>query len=108
MDGALKRMMDAADRFCAEREWEPYHNPKDLAIGLSTEAAELLEHFRFESEEASEGLMKETVTRQAIEEELCDALWFILRFASRYDIDLESAFRAKLQKNAVKYPGNRA
>ena len=108
MDGTLRRMMDSADRFCSERGWDPYHNPKDLAIGLSTEAAELLEHFRFVSEQAAEERMKDPESRQAIEEELCDALWFILRFASRYGIDLESAFEAKLKKNAVKYPGNPA
>ena len=108
MDGALKRMAEAADQFCAERGWDPYHNPKDLAIGLSTEAAELLEHFRFVSEEASEDLLKDPESRQAIEEELCDALWFVLRFARRFDIDLEAAFFAKMKKNAVKYPGNPA
>lgn len=92
--------------FCNRREWEQYHTPKDLAIGLSTESGELLEQFRFKSEQEQTDLLTDPDSREAIEDELADILFFMLRFADLYEIDLEAALATKLEKNRSRYPEN--
>ncbi len=91
-------------RFCDDRGWDQYHNSKDLAIGVITEASELLEHFRFKSGPQSEALLRDPKTRQPICEELIDVLHTVLRFAQKYDIDLATELDKKMKKNAIKYP----
>lgn len=90
--------------FCDQRGWDRYHNAKDLAIGVITEASELLEHFRFRSEKEVEELLKNPQTRRKICEELADVLHTILRFAQKYDIDLTTVLSQKMRKNRKKYP----
>jgi NTP pyrophosphatase (non-canonical NTP hydrolase) len=90
--------------FCDERKWDPYHSPKDLAIGLVTESSELLELFRFVLEKDMPNLMKDPAARANMADELADSLYFILRFAQMYDFDLAQALRQKMKKNAEKYP----
>jgi NTP pyrophosphatase (non-canonical NTP hydrolase) len=90
--------------FCEERKWEPYHGPKDLAIGLVTEASELLELFRFIPEKDLPALMAKSEVRANVADELADSLYFILRFAQLYNFDLSQCVQQKLKKNAVKYP----
>lgn len=90
--------------FCEERQWDPYHGPKDLAIGLVTEASELLELFRFVPESELKALMTRPEFRQKTADELADSLYFILRFAQMYGFDLSASLQAKLKKNAEKYP----
>src|SRR5690606_39496852 len=79
--------------FCEERRWDPYHGPKDLAIGLVTEASELLEIFRFVSDADARGMMNDTSARSRIADELADSLYFILRFAQLYNFDLSTCLR---------------
>ena len=95
-------------KFCEERDWDRYHGPKDLAIGVITEASELLEHFRFLSDTEAAAAVKDPEKRQAIEQELADVLFFLLRFAQRFDIDLSEALVAKLETNAERYPVEKA
>lgn len=90
--------------FCAERDWDQFHNPKDVAIGIVTEAAELIDHFRFKSEGDMAAMMKDPEKRRAISEELADVLYFTLRFAQLYDIDLAREFIRKMEINNMKYP----
>jgi NTP pyrophosphatase (non-canonical NTP hydrolase) len=90
--------------FCDERGWDPYHTPKDLAIGLVTEASELLELFRFVSEKQLPAVMDDPTERAKMADELADSLVFILRFAQLYGFDLSQAVQQKLVKNAKKYP----
>ena len=90
--------------FCDRREWEQFHTPKDLAIGLTTESGELLEQFRFKSQEEQTDLLADPDSREAIEDELADVLFFLLRFADLYDVDLEAALATKLEKNRSRYP----
>ena len=90
--------------FCDRREWEQFHTPKDLAIGLSTESAELLEQFRFKDDQEQTALLEDPDSREAIEDELADVLFFLLRFADLYDVDLETALATKLDKNRSRYP----
>jgi len=95
-------------KFCDERDWEQYHNAKDLAIGIITESGELLEHFRFKSEKEIDTFLKNPEKKSEISEELADVLYFVLRLAQRYEIDLSSELDKKLEKNAKKYPVEKA
>lgn len=89
--------------FCRERDWDQFHNQKDLAIGMVTEASELLERFRFKTSEQIDEMMSGP-GREEIEDELSDTLYFVIRFAQMNDIDLSDSLRRKLIKNAEKYP----
>jgi NTP pyrophosphatase (non-canonical NTP hydrolase) len=90
--------------FCEERGWDPYHGPKDLAIGLVTESSELLELFRFVNETKSRDLVMDSEQRRKVADELADSVYFILRFAQMYGFDLSRCIQDKLVKNAEKYP----
>ena len=89
--------------FCEERDWDQFHNPKDLAIGIVTEASELLEILRFKDEAQTAELMAGP-RRADVEDELSDTLYFVLRFAQMNGIDLSSALSAKIARNAERYP----
>ena len=91
-------------KFCEDRDWDRFHNPKDLAIGVVDEACEILEHFRFRTEEECESYMHEPKKKTAIADEIVDVLYMLLRFSQKYDIDLTSEFRRKMKENALKYP----
>ncbi len=99
--GVLKERVKS---FCEARDWDQYHNAKDLAIGVSTEAGELLDLFRFKSPEEVEVMFHNALEREDIEDELSDVLFFLLRLGQKYDIDLARAFERKMEKNALKYP----
>lgn len=94
--------------FCEERDWDQFHGPKDLAIGLSTEAAELLELFRFKSEKEIEMKLQDPVYRGKIADELADVFFFLLRFSQKHGFSLDQALAGKMRKNAEKYPVSRA
>ncbi|MGE7274476.1 nucleotide pyrophosphohydrolase [Brevibacillus panacihumi] len=91
-------------QFCEDREWDQYHNAKDLAIGIITESSELLEHFRFKSKEEMETLFADRNKRQEISEELADVLFFVLRFAQMFKIDITEELIKKIEKNNQRYP----
>ncbi|MCB0379100.1 MAG: nucleotide pyrophosphohydrolase [Bdellovibrionales bacterium] len=91
-------------QFCEQRDWDPFHSAKDLAIGAITESAELLEHFRFLDGGQVEALMGHPEKRQAVGEELADVLFFLLRFSQKYELDLSTCFKEKMTKNGKKYP----
>lgn len=97
----LKKQIQA---FCEARDWDQFHSAKDLSIGIITEASELLEHFRFKSQEETEALFQNPQKKEQISEEMADVLYFLLRLAQRYDIDLAQASKQKLLKNEQRYP----
>ncbi|MBE5736689.1 MAG: nucleotide pyrophosphohydrolase [Clostridiales bacterium] len=99
----LEELKNQVKDFCEQRDWDQFHNPKELAIGISTEANELLQLFRFKSEEDMEALMVSD-KRIEVEEELADVLYFVLRFAQMNNIDLSAAVTNKIEKNNKKYP----
>ncbi len=101
---SISDMQNIIKSFCEERDWDQFHNPKDLAIGISTEASELLDLFRFKSEEQIDFMFKDRLNRTRIDDELADIFFFVLRFAQKNDINLEEALMLKLDKNATKYP----
>ena len=100
--GELKERVRA---FVAERDWDRFHNPKNLAMALSVEASELVELFQWLTEEESAAL--DGKQRQRVSEELADVLWFLVRLSDRLDIDLLAAAELKLADNADKYPADR-
>lgn len=93
--------------FAAERNWEQFHTPKNLAIALSTEAAELLELFQWSKGAGSWDELNEPRLRARVEEELSDVLLYLLRFGDLAGIDLEAAALRKIDVNAGKYPADR-
>ena len=93
---SLRALSDRLRSFCEERDWDQFHNPKDLAIGISTEAGELLEIFRFMSAEQQAALLAGDETREHIEDELADVFFFVLRFAQMNGVDLGRALERLL------------
>src|SRR5688572_33168086 len=103
---ALSVIRDALRRFAAERDWDQYHSPKNLATALCVEAAELLEHFQWMPEEASKSLSPEQLSK--VGEEVADVLIYLIRLADKLDLDLLEAARDKIELNAQKYPIDRS
>lgn len=103
----IEQLKDKIKKFCEDRDWDQFHNPKELAIGISTEANELLQIFRFKSEEDMKTLMN-SEKKTEVEEELADVLYFVLRFAQMNNIDLTEAVKNKIEKNDKKYPLEKA
>lgn len=101
----LEEMKQRLRAFAAERDWEQFHSPKNLAMALSVEASELVELFQWLTEEQSAAPDPKLRGRAA--EELADILWFLVRIADRLDIDLLAAAEVKLHANAEKYPTGR-
>lgn len=97
-------LTDAVRTFCEARDWDRFHGPRDLAIGIVTEAAELLDRFRFKDDAECAALLVDPSARDGIEQELADTLFFILRFAERNGIDLSTAVARKLALNEERYP----
>ena len=98
---ALKQTMQA---FVDERQWRPFHDPKNLSMAIATEAAELMEHFRWLTNEQSRAIAGSEADMQGVRDELADIMCFVLSFANSLNIDISSAIRSKLVKNAGKYP----
>ena len=95
-------------RFVRERDWEQYHFPKDLAIGLSIEAAELLEHFRFRSNDEIANRLKNETLLTDIGHELADVLYFVLLMCDYLDLDATHMLEEKLALSAAHYPVDKA
>ena len=97
----LKQMVK---KFSEERDWDQFHNPKDLAIGIVTEASELLQEFRFKTDGEIEALFKDPASSRKVRDELADVFYFALRLAQKYGIDVSESLREKLKANAERYP----
>ncbi len=104
----IAELKEQVKRFCEARDWDQYHNAKDLAIGVSTEAGELLDLFRFKSLKEVEGMFRDKGEREDIEDEMADVLFFLVRLGQKYDINLAGAFERKMKKNEKKYPVDKA
>jgi NTP pyrophosphatase (non-canonical NTP hydrolase) len=102
----LTQLRDALRQFAAERDWDQFHSPKNLAAALAVEAAELLEPFQWLTEEQSRRLPPEELAR--VRDEMADVLNYLVRLADKLDVNLLEAARDKMQKNAVKYPVDKA
>ena len=94
------------DDFRDARDWRQFHNPKDLAISLSLEAGEVLEHFQWKSQEEIKKYVKEY--KKEIADELADVFYWVLLMSSDLDIDIEKALKLKMKENNKKYPVKKA
>lgn len=101
-DADLTALRNALRAFCAERDWHSYHTPKNLAMALIVEAAELVEHFQWATPEESLKLPPEKLSE--VRDEVADTFIYLVELADVLGIDLIDAARDKMKKNAVKYP----
>jgi dCTP diphosphatase len=99
-------LRDSLRRFAAAREWEQFHTPKNLAMALAVEAAELLEHFQWLTPDQSAQL--DARRKRQIADEIADVLLYLTRLADVLGIDAVAAARRKIRVNARKYPVRRA
>lgn len=98
----------AVQRFADERDWRQFHSPKNLAMALAAEAAELMEHFLWVDGAQSAALLEEPARAAQIREELADIFIYTMQFANISGIDLAAAAREKMALNALKYPVEKA
>lgn len=96
----IEQILEELRRFNQERDWDQFHNGKDLAIGLSVEASELLESFLWKSPEEAKA--------DKIREELADVLNYAFQMADKYNLDIKEIMLEKIRKNAAKYPVEKA
>jgi NTP pyrophosphatase (non-canonical NTP hydrolase) len=99
---SLAELRDRLRRFAQARDWDQFHSPKNLAMALIAEAAELVEHFQWLTEAQSGALPPDK--RAAVADELADVLVYLVRLADKLDIDLLQAATAKMASNEAKYP----
>ena len=108
MTDVFHELQDLVIRFRDERDWQQFHTPKDLALGVQVEAAELAELFLWRTREESDSDLEQDDFRARVADELADVQTYLLYLAHAADLDLAQAVRDKLQKNAEKYPVEKA
>lgn len=103
----LAPLKDAVRAFAAERDWEQFHSPKNLAMGLAVEAAELMEHFLWMDVEASRQVVHDPARLAEVADEMADVANYLLNLSNVLGIDLSDAVVRKIAKNAEKYPAEK-
>lgn len=98
-------MREYLRQFAKERDWEQFHSPKNVVMALSVEAAELLEHFQWLSEDQSQNLDPDRLA--AVAEEIADVQLYLVRLADRLGVDILQAVNAKTLKNEARYPADK-
>ena len=102
----LADLRSAVEDFVQRRDWTQFHAPKNLAMSIAIEAAELMEHFQWTTVEASCETASNPERNTAVGEELADVLCYALAMANVLQLDVTSIVRDKLQKNELKYPAD--
>ena len=103
----IAELRELVRQFVDERQWRKFHAPKNLSMALAIEAAELMEHFQWLDVDASRELPADPAKLAAAAEELADVIAYGLALANELELDLSTAIRAKMIKNAQKYPAER-
>ncbi|MDD4877847.1 MAG: nucleotide pyrophosphohydrolase [Candidatus Nanoarchaeia archaeon] len=103
-ESKIQEMKDIVSAFAKERDWEKFHNPKDLGIALSIEVSELMEHFRFKSNEEIQEFLKDAEKKKEISYELADIFHAVLRISEVCNIDLSESLKEKMVEARKKYP----
>lgn len=103
---SLGNLRNRINAFVAERDWAQFHTPKNLSMAMIVEAAELVEHFQWDTPQESQQLSAEK--REAVSHELADTFVYLLRIAEVLEIDLIEAANQKIALNALKYPVEKA
>ncbi|MDP4644616.1 MAG: nucleotide pyrophosphohydrolase [Opitutales bacterium] len=107
-DTCLQEIKDRALAFTKERDWEQFHSPKNLSMAISAEAAELMEHFLWQTPEQSREDACSEKLQAKVKEELADIFLFAIQFANMTGIDISAAIEAKIKRNGEKYPVEKA
>lgn len=97
----LEKFQKELQEFVSERDWEQFHKPKDLSVSVVLEAAELLEHFQWKTEEEIEKYISEH--KEHIAEEMADVFKYLLNLSYVLDIDIVETARKKLEKDKIKH-----
>ncbi|MBB5021938.1 nucleotide pyrophosphohydrolase [Desulfurispira natronophila] len=105
MSSPFTQLRDALDHFAIERDWDQFHSPKNLAMALTVEAAELQECFQWLTEAQSNKLDDQQLA--AVRDEIADIQLYLIRLAGKLGVDIEPACWDKIKKNAKKYPAGR-
>lgn len=92
-------------QFAEERDWDQFHSPKNLSMALIAEAAELVEHFQWLTEDQSRTLEQKKLDQ--VQEELADIQIYLIRIADKLNVDLIGAVNKKIEANAKKYPADK-
>ncbi|WPE18717.1 nucleotide pyrophosphohydrolase [Candidatus Thioglobus autotrophicus] len=99
----IKAIQKQLSNFADERDWDQFHNPKNLAMALSVEASELVEIFQWLTPEQAKAIMS-SGENEHVKEEIADIMIYLIRMADKLNVDLEKAVTDKIAKNAEKYP----
>ena len=99
----FEQLPQAVQQFINERDWKQFHKPKDCAISLTLEAAEVAELFQWKTDEQMSA-MKTGTKQEDLADELSDVLFWVLAMSHDFNIDIKDAFMKKLEKSAKKYP----
>jgi dCTP diphosphatase len=102
---SLEQIKTRLREFAAERDWDQFHSPKNLAMALIVEAAELVEHFQWLTEDQSQTLPPEKLAE--VEQEIADIQIYLIRLADKLGVDMEKAVNAKIELNEKKYPAEK-
>jgi NTP pyrophosphatase (non-canonical NTP hydrolase) len=103
---SLAELRDLVAKFVAERDWGQFHTPKNLAMSLAIEAAELMEHFQWLTPEQSRSVVDKPEKLAEVGEELADVLCYAFALANELQLDVSDCVRHKMVKNALKYPAD--
>ena len=98
----MQKIKNRIEKFSRDRDWDQFHNPKNLAMALSVETAELVEIFQWLTQEQCNELPE--TKKEHLKEEMADIMVYLLRISYAYGIDLEEAIHEKMDKNEKKYP----
>lgn len=104
----LRELKDLVLAFSRERNWEQFHHPKDLGLALACEVGEVLEHFRYKTDDEVRAALAEPSYLRELSHELADCLWVVLRLADVCEIDLAASLQEKVALAALKYPVGRS
>jgi NTP pyrophosphatase (non-canonical NTP hydrolase) len=101
----IQELKTIVKEFCDKRDWEQFHNPKDLATGITIESAELQELFLWKNKDELKDILKNK--KEDIEDEMSDILFYLLSFANSNNIDISDSLKRKIEKNNIKYPAEK-
>ena len=102
MSESIESLRQLITKFRDDRDWKQFHNPKDLAISLTLEAAEVLEHFQWKNQDQIDERVKTHF--EEIQDEIADVSIYLIELCDILDIQLDEAIKKKMEKNAAKYP----
>lgn len=103
----VQELVDLMAAFVEERDWQPFHDPKNLSASIAIEAAELMEHFQWMRTDELPAVKDDPELMSEISDELADILAYVVSFAGTMGIDLAAALEQKMKKNAIKYPAEK-